>query len=74
MLAFLVEYSQDIVLTTFPNRRSRTMDDYFLFLDDYSFNEDPLDALKKMQEAYPDDAILVTGSLAFASYMKNLIK
>ena len=74
MLAFLGEYSKDIVLTTFPNRRSRTMDDYFLFLDDYSFNEDPLDALKKMQEAYPDDAILVTGSLAFAAYMKNLIK
>ena len=74
MLAFLGEYSKDIVLTTFPNRRSRTMDDYFLFLEDYSFNEDPLAALKQMQENYPDDAILITGSLAFAAYMKNLIK
>ena len=50
------------------------MDDYFLFLDDYSFNEDPLAALKQMQETYPEDAILITGSLAFAAYMKNLIK
>ena len=74
MLAFLGEYSKDIVLTTFPNRRSRAMEDYFLFLDDYSFNEDPLAALKQMQETYPEDAILITGSLAFAAYMKNLIK
>ena len=74
MLAFLGEYSKDITLTSFPNRRSRTMDDYFLFLDDYKFNEDPLAALKEMQETYPEDAILITGSLAFAAYMKELIK
>ena len=74
MLALLGEYSKDIVLTTFPNRRSRVMEDYFLYLDDYPFNEDPLAALKEMQEKYPEDCILVTGSLAFAAYMKNLIK
>ena len=74
MLAFLGEYSKDIVLTTFPNRRSRVEEDYFLYLEDYSFNEDPLAALKQMRESYPEDPILVTGSLAFAAYMKNLIK
>ena len=74
MLAFLGEYSKDIILTTFPNRRSRVEEDYFLYLDDYSFNDDPLDALKQMRESYPEDAILVTGSLAFVAYMKNLIK
>ena len=74
MLAYLGEYSKDIVLTTFLNRRSRVMEDYFLYLDDYAFNEDPLTALKEMQAKFPDDAILVTGSLAFAAYMKNLIK
>ena len=74
MLAFLGEYSKDIVLTTFPNRRSRVEEDYFLYLDDYSFNEDPLAALKQMRETYPEDAILVTGSFTFAAYMKNLIK
>ena len=74
MLAFLGEYSKDIVLTTFPNRRSRVEEDYFLYLEDYSFNEDPLAALKQMRENYPEDPILVTGSLAFAAYMKNLIK
>ena len=74
MLAFLGEFSKDIVLTAFPNRRSRVAEDYFLYLDDYSFNEDPLTALKQMRENYPEDPILVTGSLAFAAYMKNLIK
>ena len=49
-------------------------EDYFLFLDDYIFADDPLAALKQMQETYPDDAFLVTGSLAFAAYMKKLIK
>ena len=74
MLAYLGEFSKDLTLTTFPNRRARTMDDYFLFLDDYKFNEDALAALKEIRETYPEDAILVTGSLAFAAYMKNLIK
>ena len=74
MLAYLGEYSKDIVLTTFPHKRARTMEDYFLYLDDHSFNEDALGALKELEEKYPDDAILVVGSLAFAAYMKNLIK
>ena len=50
------------------------MEEYFLYLDDYSFNDDPIDALNKMKEAYPNDVILITGSLAFAAYMRNLIK
>ena len=74
MLAYLGEYSKDVVLTTFPNKRARSMEEYFLYLDDYSFNDDPIDALNKMKEAYPNDVILITGSLAFAAYMRNLIK
>ena len=73
MLAYLGEYSKDIVLTTFPHKRASTMEDYFLYLDDHSFNEDPLAALNEFKEKYPEDAILVVGSLAFASYMKNKI-
>ena len=45
MLAYLGEYSKDIVLTTFPHKRARTMEDYFLYLDDHSFNEDAVAAL-----------------------------
>ena len=73
MLAYLGEYSKDIVLTTFPHKRARTMEDYFLYLDDHAFNEDAVAALNEFKEKYPDDAILVVGSLAFASYMKNQI-
>ena len=74
MLSYLGEYSSDIVLTTFPNKRARTMDDYFLFLDDYTFKDDAVLALEDFINAYPEDAILITGSLAFAAYMKNNIK
>ena len=49
------------------------MEDYFLYLDDHSFNEDPLAALNEFKVKYPEDAILIVGSLAFASYMKNKI-
>ena len=74
MLAFVGEYAKDVTLTTFPNRRARTMDDYFLFLDDYTFEEDPVATLNNLKEKYPEDAILITGSLAFAAYMKEMIK
>ena len=74
MLAYLGEYSKDIVLTTFPHKRARTEEDYFLFLDDHTFKEDAVQTLKELEEQYPEDAILVTGSLAFAAYMKNYIK
>ena len=74
MLAYLGEYCKDITLTTFPNKRARTMDEYFLYLDDYPFKEDAVSALKEMLALYPEDAFLITGSLAFAAYMKNFIK
>ena len=74
MLSYLGETCNDITLTTFPNRRARQMDDYFLFLEDYPFKEDPLLALEEIKNNYPDEPILITGSLAFAAYMKNLIK
>ena len=74
MISYLGEYAKDITLTTFPNRRSRQMEDYFLYLEDYPFKDDPIAALEELEAQYPDDAILVTGSLAFAAYMKNHIK
>jgi len=71
MIAYLGEYSKDIVLTTFPNERARTEEEYFLYMADHSFKEDALTTLNEMITAYPDDCILVTGSLAFAAYIKQ---
>ncbi len=73
MLAYLGEYSKDIVLTTFPHKRARTMEDYFLYLEDHSYNENPEEALNELINKYPDDVILIVGSLAFAAYMKRII-
>ena len=74
MLSYLGEYAEDITLTTFPNRRARQMEDYFLFLEDYPFKDDANQTLEELKAQYPEDAILVTGSLAFAAYMKNSVK
>ena len=74
MLAYLGEYSKDIVLTTFPHKRARTMDEYFLYLEDHSYNDDAFAAYQDLVTKYPEDVILIVGSLAFAAYMKNLIK
>lgn len=74
MLAFLGEYSKDITLTTFPHERARTEEEFFLYMDDYSFKGDALAALNDLMSSYPDDCILVTGSLAFAAYIKQNLK
>ena len=71
MIAYLGEYSKDITLTTFPHERARTEEEFFLYMEDYAFKEDAIAALKELMEKYPDDCILVTGSLAFAAYIKQ---
>ena len=61
----------ETILTTFDHPRARTYDYYFLFVEDYRFEEDHLSLIKSLMEQYPDDNILITGSLAFASLVKK---
>ena len=64
----------DLHLTTFDHPRAREKSDYFLYLEDYPFNGDHTSLIKELKEKYPEDIILVTGSLAFASLVhKELI-
>ena len=65
--------SRDITLTTFQNERARDEMDYFLFTEDYHFNPDFRAALNNLLALYPDDYILVTGSLAFASIVREYV-
>ena len=74
MLGTLGEVVDEITLTTFDNPRARQLEDYFLFADDYKYMDNPLDVVQYYKENYPNDVILITGSLAFAAYMKNLLK
>ena len=74
MLANLGEITNDITLTSFPHERCRNEEDYFLFLGEYNYIENPVEAVEKLRNEYPDDYVLVTGSLAFASYMLDLLK
>ena len=72
MLASIGEVVEEIVLTTFDNPRARGLEDYFLFAEDHKFVEDPIEAINEIKNKYPNDTILVTGSLAFAGYVKKL--
>ena len=74
MLSYLNFISTDITLTTFPHYRARNEEEYFLFLGEYKFDNDPLKVIKEKIEQHPDDIILITGSLAFAYYIYDNFK
>lgn len=74
LLSEIGEVSSEITLTTFDHPRARNFEDYFLFAEDHKFVEDPVSAIKEAMVSYPDDFILVTGSLAFAGLIRDMFK
>lgn len=70
MLNSLGAITSDITLTTFCNKRARTEDEYFLYLADYKFDENYISVINNLISTYPDDLILVTGSLDFVGKVK----
>ena len=74
MLPTLAILSSDITLTEFDHERCRQEEDYFLYLDEYKFNSDFKGVITSLISEYPDDVILITGSLAFAGIVSELFK
>ena len=74
MLSSLGAVTDDLTITTFDNSRARTEEEYFLFMGDYPFEGDAKELIKRKMEEFPDDAFLITGSLAFAAYVKGLFE
>lgn len=68
MLAELSFISKDITLTTFNQNGARKQEEYFLYLQEYNFKEDAIQLIKDKMLEFPNDIILVTGSLAFVKY------
>lgn len=64
----------EVYLTTFPHPRARDIDDYFLYADEYQYDENCKSLIFNLMSEHPDDIILVTGSLAFAGYIKTLFE
>ena len=63
----------EIVLTTFDSKRARDESDYFLYAEDYSYNPDYKLAISDFLIKYPEDIILITGSLAFANLAREYV-
>ena len=74
MLSYLGEITDDLTLTTFDHPRARTLEEYFLFLGDYQFEENAKELIQKKIQEFSNDAILITGSLAFAAYVRELLQ
>ena len=72
-LPALATYCPDIILTTFKHKRARTEEDYFLYEEDYRYIDDYKAALEELRTNYPDDLILVTGSIAFAAEVRKYL-
>jgi|GEM_PF-530407 dihydrofolate synthase/folylpolyglutamate synthase len=65
--------SKDITLTTFASPRARQEEDYLLYEGDYPFDPDYKNAIASLAAQFPEDIILVTGSLAFASVARTYV-
>ena len=74
MLNELGQISNDVTLTTFDHKRARTEEEYFLYLGDYKFDADYKKVIDELRATYPDDIVLVTGSLAFVGIVRKLYK
>ena len=71
MLSSLDTLASDITLTTFDHKRARNDEDYFLYLEEYPYEEDHHKAIQDLINKYPDDVVLITGSLAFAMLVEK---
>ena len=74
MLAAIGSIADDLTLTTFDHPRAREELDYFLFLDEYKYENNCVKAITNYMYSSPEDVTLVTGSFAFASYVRKLYK
>lgn len=74
MLAILGDTMASINLTTFDSPYARNEDDYFLYVSDHPYVDDPLLGLKGLKEKYPDDAILLIGDSEFVMKMRGELK
>ena len=72
-LPALANVTSSITLTTFDHPRARREEEYFLYVNDHPFQQDAVAALEQLLEQYPEDAILVTGSLYFVGFMRREI-
>lgn len=64
----------EVYLTSFDHPRARGEMEYFLYLEEYKYFENHISLIKEIKEKYPNDYILVTGSLAFAYLVCDEIK
>ena len=74
ILPILSKDTKEVILTTFDNKYCKDETDYFLYLADYSYQEDWKMALNNLLLNNKNDLILITGSSLFALEVKKYIE
>lgn len=74
MLPILGRDARELILTHFDDPNARDEMDYFLYISDYSYQEDWKMALSSLLVNHKDDLILITGSRIFAKEAKKYIE
>lgn len=74
MLSSLGAITDDLTITTFDHPRARKEEEFFLFLEDYKYEQDAKLLIQNKINEFPDDVILITGSLAFAALVRRWFK
>lgn len=64
----------DITITTFDNGRARTKDEYFIYLDDYKYEDNYQELILNLLNEYPEDMVLITGSLTFTLEVRKFLQ
>ncbi len=72
MLQAINLITDDLTVTTFPHPRARGEYEYFFLMEEYKYENDYKALINQKVEEYPDDIILVTGSLAFVGLVKDM--
>ena len=69
MLDIIKDFSKEIILTAFPDIRFEPLSNY-----SYEYVEDPIKAYNIIKaNLKPDEILLITGSMHFIGYIRNLI-
>ncbi len=74
IISFLKKNSANLLATTFDSKEARKEDDYSLYKNVLSFNDDWKVALHFLLKEHSKDIILVIGSLEFAYIIRDYLK
>lgn len=73
ILPLINNYIENIILTNYGELELRNEEDYFLYLGDYAYQENPFIAMNEIKDKDPEASILVVGNKDFVTALRSEI-